>query len=62
MGVDKMLLSVWPEMGQLLGVSRPKAFQMANMDGFPTLSIGRRKYVPVKALEKWIEENTGKRT
>ena len=58
MSAEKILLNIWPETGQLLGVSRKTAYELANSEGFPIVAIGKRKLVPVKALEQWVEQNT----
>lgn len=54
----KLTLTV-PEMGKLLGVSRPTAYDLANRADFPTLKVGRRLLIPRAALQKWIEDHTG---
>lgn len=58
MSTNNVLLPIWPDTGQILGVSRATAFQLANADGFPIVRIGKRKLVPADALYRWIEENT----
>jgi excisionase family DNA binding protein len=40
---------------QFLGISRPKAYELANMAGFPAIRIGRAIRVPREALTKWLE-------
>ena len=39
-----------PEAGQLLGLSRDAAYRAANAGEIPTLTLGRRKVVPVATL------------
>ena len=58
MDTTKKLLPIWPDVGQTLDLSRKSVYELANSDGFPIVKIGRRKLVPVDALQRWIEENT----
>lgn len=41
---------------ETLGISRNKAYELANSEGFPCLRIGKRIVVPVKQLDRWIEK------
>lgn len=43
-------LAVW------LGISRPKAYELTEQVDFPVLRVGRRKLVPISALERWVDE------
>ena len=47
---------------EILGVSRPTAYELVHRDGFPTIRVGRRILVPRAGLEKWLETqaNTGR--
>lgn len=56
--MEQLSISV-KDLARVLGVSKPVAYRLANSKGFPVLQIGRRKVIPVKNLEKWLEENTG---
>lgn len=47
------------ELLKVLGVSKPIAYRLANSKGFPVLQIDRCKVIPIKKLEKWLEETTG---
>jgi excisionase family DNA binding protein len=40
---------------QFLGISRPKAYELANMAGFPAVRIGRVIRVPREALMRWLD-------
>jgi len=55
----KLCISV-SELANLLGLSRPKAYEMISIKGFPALQIGRRIVIPVRQLSKWLEDNAGK--
>lgn len=55
--LEQLSISV-KKLSEVLGISKPIAYKLANSKGFPILQIGRRKVVPIKKLEKWLEENT----
>lgn len=48
------------EMGDLMGISRPKAYELANRKDFPSIHIGRRILISRVALEAWLQEQTQK--
>lgn len=48
------LLSV-RETAQLLGVSTANVYDMAHMDGFPSLRIGRRLKIKRRLLLEWLD-------
>lgn len=56
--LEKLSISI-KELSEVLGISKPIAYKLANSKDFPILQIGRRKVIPVKKLERWLEENTG---
>jgi len=47
-----------PEVADILGISRARAYQLVNSDGFPRIVIGQRFVIPKDALQTWIEKNT----
>ena len=47
-----------PEVGEVLGLSRAKAYDLARSEGFPSMRIGRRILVPRDKLIRWIDEQT----
>lgn len=54
--MEKLTLSV-PEMGEMLGISRPKAYEIIKKEGFPVIRITeKRLIIPKAALEKWLNE------
>lgn len=55
--MEKYTMSV-DEMAAAVGVSRPKAYELVNSEGFPVIRIGRRIRIPVTGLERWIEEQS----
>lgn len=47
----KRLVCSVPQAGRLLQLSRDSAYEAAKRGDIPTLKIGRRKVVPLSALE-----------
>lgn len=58
--VDKLEpLAVSPaECARLLGVSRPKIYELINRDDFPSFKLGSRTLVSVDGLRAWIAKQT----
>ena len=56
--MNKLVCSI-SEMADLLCIGRSKAYQLANMEGFPAVHIGKRIVVPIAALEDWLREHGG---
>lgn len=48
-----------PEMAKRMGISRARAYELANSRDFPTVRIGKRMVVPTDALKRWIDERAG---
>ena len=58
MATEKMTVSV-EEMAALIGVSRSVAYQLVKEPDFPSIRVGgRRLIIPVKSLERWLDERT----
>lgn len=58
--MEKILLDV-SEMAEILGISRPTAYQILNRADFDAaFYIGRRRKVSRAGLEKWIQKQTRK--
>ena len=53
--MERLTVTV-PEMAQMLGIGRIKAYELANIKGFPAIRLGKRIVVPVDQLIKWLEE------
>ena len=52
---DKLVLNV-EELAEVLGVSRPVAYELTRKSGFPAIRISERRIViPVEGLRKWLE-------
>lgn len=59
MGVlmERMTLTI-REVAEALGISEPKARELAHSDGFPTLRCGRRLLVSKQGLVNWLAAKT----
>lgn len=55
---DLPLTLTVPEVGEVLGISRAKVYDLARSEGFPSMRIGRRILVPRDKLIRWIDEQT----
>lgn len=58
--MEKMTMGV-DELAATLGVSRPKAYQLANSASFPAIRVGRRIRIPVSAFESWLNSQAAER-
>lgn len=48
-----------PEAAQMLGISKNLMYPLTRSKGFPVIEIGTRRLVPVKAFQRWVEQQTG---
>ena len=55
MGERKAFLTV-PEAGRHFGVGRARAYQMVRRGEIPAIRLGRRWYVPRRALERLADD------
>lgn len=55
---DLPLTLTVPEVGEVLGLSRAKAYDLARSEGFPSMRIGTRILVPRDKLIRWIDKQT----
>ncbi len=53
--INPLLLSI-PQAAQQLGISESCARQMAYNGEIPVIRVRRRLLVPVRQLEKWIDD------
>lgn len=51
---SKMTLSI-PEVAEMLGISRNSAYQGVMTGEIPSIRVGKRILVPIKALERMLE-------
>ena len=56
MELERLTLTV-EEAGDLLGISRALAYEMARTGRLPTLRFGKRIVVPKKAIENMLERS-----
>jgi hypothetical protein len=52
---ERLVLSLWPETGQILGLSRGATYEAAKRGDIRTLDVGRLKKVPTA----WLREKLG---
>ena len=52
-----LMLSV-PEVGEVLGISRARAYELVRSTGFPHIKIGNRIVVSRDKFITWFDENT----
>ena len=55
MMVERKMMSV-DEMSVMLGISRPRAYELTKSDGFPAMRVGRRILVDRAGLDQWLEQ------
>ena len=46
------------EAAQMLGVSKPKMYELAKQKGFPALHIGKRIVISTVAFQEWMQRGT----
>ena len=56
---EKKLTMTVHEMAYQLGISMPKAYELAKQEGFPSLRLGKQIIIPVDAFHKWLLESVG---
>jgi|GEM_PF-806208 len=54
--LDPLVYSV-PQIAALLDINLPKAYELAKSEGFPAVTIGKKRIiVPKAAFERWLEQ------
>jgi excisionase family DNA binding protein len=56
--LDERLVYTVPQAGRLLGLSRGNAYALAAKGELPVIRMGRRLFVPKRALEALLESAT----
>ena len=56
---EQPTMDIWPQTGQLLGLSRQSTYDAANRGDIPTIRIGRRILVPTAALHRLLQLDDG---
>lgn len=57
MSYPKTTLTI-QEAAQMLGVSKPKMYELAKQKGFPALHIGKRIVISTVAFQEWMQRGT----
>ena len=53
---EKLTISV-EEMANMLGISRPVAYELTHREGFPVVRVSeRRVIIPLDSLKRWLEK------
>lgn len=47
-----------PDVARILHLSRPKVYELINVDGLPVMRFGRAVRVSPSALQRWLDERT----
>ena len=56
---EKLTLDA-PELAKVLGICKPRAYELMKQKDFPSIQISERRFiVPRAALDKWLLEQTG---
>jgi len=55
--MEKLTMTV-KEMGNRLGISTGKAYELVRREGFPIIRIGRKMIIPTEGLMRWITEES----
>lgn len=58
--MEKVLLPVWPDTGEALGgLGRSKIYELIASGDLRTVTIGRRRFVPVTAVREFVARLEG---
>ena len=57
---DPMNLLLWTvaDLQRVVGCGRRQAYEMVNMQGFPTIRLGRKILIPRDAFLRWLDKQT----
>lgn len=55
------LPAIWTmeQVRQVLGLSRPMAYELAHRKGFPAVRFGRAIRIPRDAFQRWLDAQSG---
>ncbi len=56
---ERPTLGVWPETGQILGLSKASVYEAVKTGDIPSIKIGRRLLVPTAALRRMLALDGG---
>ena len=54
--MPRVAVNVWPEFGQMIGVGKGSAYQLANSNRIRVVRLGRRILVPLSAIEEFLAD------
>ena len=60
MNLHDTMLSV-KEVQAIFGCGKLQAYELLHILGFPAMKLGGKYLISVKALDNWMQKNTGKR-
>ena len=52
--MEKLTMTV-PEVAEVMGISRAKAYELVHRQDFPVIKVGSKYIVPSDAFHKWLE-------
>ncbi len=52
---EQATLTVWPETGRFLGLSKASTYEAVHRGDIPVIRIGRRMLVPTAALRRMLQ-------
>ena len=56
--IDRKAYTV-KEVAEVLGIGKASAYNLVNRDGFPVLTFGKKKIIPIEAFDKWLLKHSG---
>jgi len=48
-----------PEAAHMLGISKPKMYEVMRQEGFPAFKLGGRTLISVDGLRQWVADQAG---
>ena len=54
-------LLTFQEVQEIFRCGKRQAYELLHVPGFPAMKLGGRYLISAKALDNWIQKNTGKR-
>ena len=48
-----------PEAARMLGISKPKLYEVMRQEGFPAFKLGGRTLISVDGLRQWVADQAG---
>ena len=48
-----------PEAARMLGISKPKMYEVMRQPGFPAFKLGGRTLISVDGLRQWVADQAG---